>query len=264
MQKHPSDPQVLALRADLARILGALQGTTYDELVAGLTEHGDACFGKPVRPRDVSTEAVCRMAVGAPQEVGGSSTVRLTRAERFAPARRPASRSARTESEDPVRALRLTVDALRPGQGNALQAVLDTLAAQRWRIDEVSGWRSPRGGGGLVELTLSPHRYDVVRPWPWASGRRLLLLVGPEGVRPVGIPERFQFKHDGGTISAVSDLDRDGHYEVWISGTSGECDGEGAKPGIDCSIDVVHMGEIRGDALSWFVRGPGPRVMTAH
>jgi hypothetical protein len=264
MQKHPSDPEVLALRADLARILGSLQGTSYDELVAGLTEHGDACFGKTVRPRDPSTEAVCRTAVGAPQAVRGSSTVRLTRAERFAPARRPASRSARAEPEDLVRALRLIVDALRPGQGDALQAVLDTLAAQRLQIDGVSGWRSPRGGRGLVELRLSPPSYDVARPWwPWL-GDRVLLLVGPEGVRPVGIPGRFGFQYDSGRISAVSDLDRDGHYEVWISGTFGECDGEGARPGIDCSIGVVHMGEIRGDALSWFVRGPGPGATKAR
>jgi hypothetical protein len=256
MQKHPSDPEVLALRADLARILGSLQGTSYDELVAGLTERGDACFGKTVRPRDPSTAAVCRTAVGAPQAVGGASTRRLARAERFAPVRRPAPRSARTEPEDPLRALRSMVDALRPGQGDALQAVLDTLAAQRLQIDGVSGWRSPRGGRGLVELRLSPLSYGVAQPWPWL-GDRVLLLVGPEGVRPVGVPARFQFQYDSGAISAVTDLDRDGHYEVWISGTFGECDGEGAKPGIDCSIGVVHMGEIRGDALSWFVRGPG-------
>ncbi len=261
MQKHPSDPDVLALRADLARILGSLQGTTYDELVAGLTEDGNACFGKAVTPRDPSTEAVCRAAVGAPQAVGRAWGRRLTRTERFTPARRPASRSARAEPEDPVRALRLIVDALRPGQGDALQAVLDTLAAQRLQIEGgVSGWRSPRGGRGLVELRLSRFSDDVARPWwPWL-GDRVLLLVGPEGVRPVGIPSRFQFQYNSGTISAVTDLDRDGHYEVWISGTFGECDGEDAKPGIDCSIGVVHMGEIRGDALSWFARGPGPGV----
>lgn len=156
-----------------------------------------------------------------------------------------------------MRVLRSMVDALHPGQGAALQTVLDALAAQRLRIDAVSAWRSPRGGRGLVELSLSEHSYGFARPWPWVSDR-VLLLVGPEGVRAVGIPARFRFQYDSGTITAVTDRDRDGHYEVWISGTFGECDGEGARPGVDCANRVVHMGEIRGDALSWFVSGPGP------
>ncbi len=70
----------------------------------------------------------------------------------------------------------------------------------------------------------------------------MLLLVEPEGVRPVGVPARFQFKHDSGEIHAVPDFDRDGHHEVWISGSFGECDDDG----IDCANTVVHMGEIPG------------------
>jgi len=43
---------------------------------------------------------------------------------------------------------------------------------------------------------------------------------------------------------------------VWFSGTFGECDGEDSQRGDDCAIETLHMGEIRGDALSYFARTP--------
>ena len=47
--------------------------------------------------------------------------------------------------------------------------------------------------------------------------------------------------------------------EVWVGGIFGECDGEDAQPGRNCSLFRVHLaGEVFGRHLAPYLPGPPP------
>ena len=91
------------------------------------------------------------------------------------------------------------------------------------------------------------------------SGERALLVVTPQAATLAGVSQRFVFKYEAGRIVRVTDVDRDGAPEVWIRGTEGECDDPKARPGVNCAIPTIHMGEIRDDALTFFANSKARR-----
>lgn len=113
-------------------------------------------------------------------------------------------------------------------------------------------WTHPRSESSLLELQTDAYAANPKPSWPYHSLHQLV-VVSPSSVRAAGIPERFRFRSDTGTIYDVSDLDHDGNLEVWLQGDFGGCDGQEPKPE-NCTSSVTHMGEILDNSLTYFSR----------
>lgn len=229
-------------------LIGHLSGHEQDALMTGLTDAGESCFGKQKGQPDWLRQ-LCRTWISEPQNVRiflKHTRVSLAKRYRFSPRALPDPR------DDSPAAMSDWISHLVPGRENELRSIAATLEHAGARAYSATEWRHPKSDRILVELTLSQEKETT---WPFLGGR-VLLLVAPEQVKIVGIPRRFSYQYDDGSITAVSDLDRDGKPEVWFGGSFGECDGEGLRPGIDCAIEAMHLGEIFDDSVSYFSYEP--------
>lgn len=118
-------------------------------------------------------------------------------------------------------------------------------------VQRASGWRAPGGGPGLLELVLWPPR-PASTGGVALQGTHVLLLFEGAALRLIDVPARFSPPQDDGRVAAVTDLDGDGRPELWLSGSTGECDVDKPRPGIDCSVETLQLGEVRGELLSYF------------
>jgi hypothetical protein len=134
-----------------------------------------------------------------------------------------------------------------------MQAIAEEFSDRGKWIQAARKWQHPKLDSSMIEIGIVPAELGSEPDWPFV-GERLLLVIKPQSVTLVGVPGRFGYQYDSGEIANVSDLDQDGNFEVWFKGTFGECDGEGLRPGIDCAIETIQMGEIRGRALSYFTK----------
>jgi hypothetical protein len=146
---------------------------------------------------------------------------------------------------------------------DALEKLLSEVERLRGLPQGAALFQHPQHAKQLLVLSVNfPQVTEstFTNPIPLYLSRENSVLIVLEGSKatPLWVPPRFGYQYDEGEIYAVSDLDRDGNLEVWFKGSHGECDGEDLKPGIDCSIVSIFMGEQFGNALSWFVRGSKP------
>ncbi|MBI5462472.1 MAG: hypothetical protein HY941_09840 [Gammaproteobacteria bacterium] len=257
-----------ALRNGYLALLGRIEsGALRDRLLSGLTENGQGCFDQDGAPAQVWRRAVCTTWIGEPQAVQRTlehSGLTLRDADVF---RQTPLESIPAQGQA-TWLLGLVQDAQGQAAKNmrAIAAELDRrgatiYAATTWNYPGSYPGSRPEHSKSLVELRLNMTEQPSDSPWPF-MGTRILLAIEPHNVTWVGVPQRFGYQYDDGEITHVSDLDADGNLEVWLSGTFGECDGEDLRPGVDCAIETIHMGEIAGDAVSYFADTSRRRGLT--
>lgn len=254
-----ADAQASAARQQLIARLGRIDsGTLQDSVLEGLSANGERCADKQRPPWRA---ALCQTWIGAPQVIGKRSAWwRLggTRAARYTLSPLPPlpkMDDARPDAILGAQAQWLTKQVL-PSSDDAtgpLAALAADLTRQRMAIASAKRWRHPQGRQSVIELQLFTLNPLAASDGAETQEGRILLVIDAGGVQRVRVPTRFNYQYDDGEIVRVSDLDGDGHPEVWFTGTFGECDDEGLKPGIDCAIETIHMGEVYHDALSYFI-----------
>ncbi|MBI5041019.1 MAG: hypothetical protein HZB57_07430 [Gammaproteobacteria bacterium] len=253
-----------ALRNGYLALLGRGEtGSMHDMLLSGLTDNGQACFDGNAVADTGWLHDVCKTWISEPQAVRPAlehSRLRLGDAEAFSEAPLepiPAAVMAQDERAQSEQAQWLgRLGQNRKGDaGQKLQAIAAELSRRGVLVYAATQWNHPDHPTSLIELQISMAEQSSEPVWPF-MGSRLLLVIEPQNIALVGVPQRFNYQYDEGEIAHVSDLDEDGKFEVWFSGTFGECDGEDLQPGVDCAIETLHMGEITGDALSYFANTP--------
>lgn len=266
-----SETDAAAFRLALKPLIEKDTEGLHEHLLYGLTLGGAACFGPEVTGTPADVKALCRQWVSEPQQVTEplpGSGRRVPPADVFATLSLPpwpeAPQDAGAQAvTDAVRARMRRLGAVLSQLGApAAQAedLLQTLERLHRQIGDVQAWRSRDGQHQLLAVELwgeaqADQTLPAPSPWPHGEGR-LLLRLAPGRLQAVGIPSRFDYQYDSGSIERITDIDHDGRPEVWLTGTFGECDGEDLKPGEDCAISTTHMGEIWGDTLSFFAWTP--------
>jgi hypothetical protein len=94
---------------------------------------------------------------------------------------------------------------------------------------------------------------------PFTLRRTILISVTSKESRHIYVPGGYG-QYDDGQIIGITDQDKDGNIEVWISGTWGECDGEDSEPGINCAYTEYYMSEQLGNFLGSFVQELRPQI----
>lgn len=255
--KQGQSEQARQLRnAYLARLDQPDSGAAQDWLLSGLTGQGERCFdAKAVAAQDWLRD-VCSAWISEPQTVQLSlehSRLHLGETEAFvAQPLEPPPAAAATHAAAWLDKLAHAADA---AIGHRLRAIADDLDRRGATVYAATHWSHAGHTNSLIELQLGMADPASESTWPFTASR-MLLLIAPNNVWLAGVPQRFAYQYDEGEITRVSDLDADGNLEVWLSGTFGECDGEDLRPGVDCAVETLHMGEIRGDALSYFANTP--------
>lgn len=256
--QQDNDDEARDTRDRYLALLGHLSGNDQDMLLTGFSAGGSRCFeGNPAPPAWLKD--VCRTWISEPQAARrrlkhSGLTLNRQTAFRATPAR-PLPASVLAQHDGALAEQESWLASLAPDVAADAKDALRQIAAEFSRrqvwIYAARSWRHPRSEKSLIELQTGTTQQETEPAWPF-GGQRYLLVVDPQSVTLAGIPGRFSYQYDEGEITNVSDLDRDGNLEVWLTGTFGECDGDDPQPGIDCAIETVHMGEIRDDALTYF------------
>ena len=257
------DSEARYTRYRFLALLGYLSGHDQDLLLTGLTDGGERCFDEK-STHSGWLDQLCERWISEPQTI--SRAPKSNRSLLNSKAKFRGTKLELSTAELQQQGGNLAVEqekwltALAPADASDTAQKLREISAEfsrrGVRIHAARRWHRPGSNESLIELQISSPETESESPWPFA-GPRLLLLVKLHSVTLVGVPRRFGFQHDEGEIVDVSDLDHDGNLEVWFRGKFGECRSRYAKPGIDCAIEISQMGEIRGDALSYFTRTPG-------
>jgi hypothetical protein len=143
---------------------------------------------------------------------------------------------------------------------DAAQAVVRALQPLQ-RLGEVGVgrlWRHPRHPLAAVEIRLSPSADAPADALAALGAQRHLLLIDRHDAWLLATPGDWG-QYDEGEVAAVTDIDGDRRLEVWVGGTFGECDGEEAQPGRNCSLFRIQLaGEIFGRHLAPYLPSPPP------
>lgn len=259
--KKGEDDEALDARNGYITLLGQMPGETQDMLLSGLTGGGQSCFDNNNIAAVSWLHDLCGKWISEPQTVQYKlqhSQLSLSKGTKFLAVKAgpiPASVVEQRDSKriDQEQWLNGLVQYKAENVGRQMRAIAEEFAHRGIWIQTARKWRHPKLDSSLVEIGIFPADHNPETDWPFA-GERLLLVIKPQSATLVGIPGRFGYQYDSGEIANVSDLDQDGNFEVWFKGTFGECDGEGLRPGVDCAIETIQMGEIRGNALSYFTK----------
>lgn len=262
-------PDARAMLAKLVTLLKDAPGQVHEQVLSGLTNEGADCFEEGLRHAVDELQLICRTWISEPAKVEEPLPhigQPVQPADRFAALSlpdtpedllqpRPASQARRADW------LVARLASLGAPEGRTRALLADAQRAGR-QVTGLRGWRRGDGRQQLVELALTQlepaeGQAPAVAAFPF-GGQRVLMLIGAGQARVVGVAPRFGFQYDEGDIAQVTDIDHDGRPEVWLSGEFGECDGEDPKPGVDCAITELHLGEVWGDTLSHFAWSPSP------
>ncbi len=251
--RQDGDVEAAEVRDGYLGLLGRVAARDHDALLTGLTDGGARCFERRGAKTPGWLRRVCTTWIAEPQ-------VPSARLRHAGPAWRVAKLKPLPAADDRRGAAqaRWMADLVRtsaPEVRRRMREIAADFGTRDIRIHAAGQWVRRGSARSLIEFRLYMKGNTPDAGWPLV-GARLLLDVGPRSITLVGVPARFAFQYDEGSVGRVTDLDRDGRFEVWLSGTFGECDGEDLQPGIDCASEVVHMGEIRGDTLTYFARKP--------
>lgn len=270
-----NEPEAAPLRQRLASEAATDNGLVHERILEGLTIGGEACAADEVAKQPATVQALCREWVSEPPVVPKLDTLPRS-GRKVLPGDRYTALTAAAAPEALVAKGGKELDAWVVKQlgdvglhDTNAYAVLDHLRGTRQRVVHIQPWRLADSGHTLVEMQLDPIPMDSAKPaassaneqgkWPYIGGSRLLLVMTDGDPKIIAEPYRFRSQNEDDAITQVTDIDHDGHPEVWLTGTVGECDDENAKPGVDCAVPVIHMGEAWDNALSFFVMTPAAK-----
>lgn len=267
-------PEARAALVSLIRLLDDAPGQVHEQVLSGLTNDGADCFEEGLRQAVDELQQVCRRWISEPQKVEEPLQHvghPVQPADRFTAMKMPEMPQELLPSQPDGLARRTDwlvaqLASLGAPEGRARALLTDAHRSGQQAI-ALRGWRRGDGQQRLVELemtmldpTESPGPFWPTFPF---GGQRVLMLLGTGQAQAIGVARRLVFQYDEGDISQVTDIDHDGRPEVWLSGDFGECEGEDMKPGIDCALTELHLGEIWGDTLSHFAWTPAPAANSA-
>ncbi|GAB6141687.1 hypothetical protein JCM14076_24160 [Methylosoma difficile] len=242
------------LRTEYLNLLGHQEtGALHELLLANFTDDGKACFDKTTHPQPAWLASLCKTWISEPQNVPLNST-----------------------QAQPIRAVPLSVPPMNANQAHwydawlmQLVAGMDANTQQKMRafseelsrrqglIGNAYGWQLPKLGVSVVELQLTINKPDETVAWPFEGWQtlpyqssRLLLVFDGASFMVVGVPMRLSYE----SVVQITDSDADGHLEVWLVNDFRKCHGDDSdlQREWDCSAKTVEMGEIWGNALTYF------------
>jgi hypothetical protein len=233
-----------------AKLQGGMAEPDRDQLLSELTSNAENCFDKKILNERKELVPMCSDWISEPETIAAKKLskgkFRLGAIDEYR-SKPLAPPNAKTVAE-----WETWIKSLMPLEGrwetSKVLAFAEVMTINKVTANAVKVWRSTQSSLEIVEIELLE---DAERNWPMNRSRALVVFdkVGPT---LVGISSRFAYQYDNGSIFAISDIDRDGNLEIWFKGTDGECDGEDSKPGINCSIESIKMGEIRENAVTYF------------
>lgn len=154
-----------------------------------------------------------------------------------------------------LKALQRRALARHPDAAQAVGRALQPLQ-RLGEVDVGRLWRHPRHPLAAVEIRLAPSSDAPADALAALGALRHLLLIDRHDAWLLPMPGGWG-QYDDGEVAAVTDIDGDRRLEVWAGGTFGECDGEDARPGRNCSLFRIHLaGEVFGRHLAPYLPGP--------
>lgn len=244
-------------------IVSTAPGLERDAVLSFFTNDGQDCFrGASVAPAAWQA-ALCNQWV---HELA-DTPLRLARSQlELSPGRSfhktsfqaPRDATGRLSESSQMNWLATVSRGLSPAARTAVQAQGLALQQRLVTIDIAELWRHPGHSRMLLRLHLRGN-----------EGTDLYLALGPHTAQAFGVPTRFTRSGDRQDLARVSDLDEDGQLELWFADGLDECQGDEGdlRRTLDChALPGLHarMGEVSGDALSYFVNDlprrpmPGP------
>lgn len=222
-------------------------GALRERMLNELTDTGASCFAPHEGGAADWLRKVCTTWISEPQQVPfrlPHSGLTLDRAEQFRMTALPMPPS--PEGQDAAENPHPWLAGLLPGVSAAaaqrLQAFATDLRKANLPVTSAKIWRHPRHDTALLELELQRN-----------EDTHMVLAITPQELTVVEVPARFRGRYN--EIVRVSDLDDDGHLELWWAESFGRCQGDESdlEREIDCTAKTAEMGEAQGDVLSYFV-----------
>ena len=253
--KTATSGELLQHRNQYLSLLGKASGNMHEKLLSEFTDTGNACFGSEAIPE--WQRALCKTWIAEPQTVTITlphHRLSLNDDNQFHAVPLPLDQNTQGKVQaDAEWLIRLTQD-MDAAAKQTMQAFIDILKLRKGSINTATWWSHPRHDKALLELRLYINDSPTQPTWPY-SGSHMLFVFSGKSLSAVGVPYRFTGNNDENLVAYVSDLDGDGNLEVWWSESPHQCRGDSSdlERSIDCGVKKAEMGEIRGDALTYFV-----------
>lgn len=240
-------PEAQHLLERLVNSLGrsAVPGSVREDLLSALTRSGAACFASDESTPSPAINSLCRRWIHEPQHGPVAlphAGLRLTRAEAFL------RKEWQVTDGRPFgdRAWYQSVAAgLDPAVLPTWERLMTSLRAQGRLLRAATRWQRTGHPQVLVFLEFS----NNTSAW---------YVLTPGAAESFQVPARLREGQSGGLPARVSDLDRDGHLELWWAPRFDGCtrSTDDAQRDMECQALEADMGEIDGDTVTYFVLDP--------
>ncbi|KGM39410.1 hypothetical protein JY96_03540 [Aquabacterium sp. NJ1] len=251
--KAGATPQAVELRQQYLNLLARTPSdATRDEILSQFTSNGDDCFNAQGKPALKWQVDLCRAWIHEPQLTPLAlrhSKLTLDKRHQFDKVIRQAPTAGENGAIKPDQ--RAWLGTLTQGMHADAVASMRTYAEALWQqhrlVRQATHWRHPGHSRSLIELDLADN-----------EGTRIDLILTPHGLQELTVPSRLYWPQDRPDIVRVSDLDADGHLELWWSKPFDECHGDSSDlaRNLDCSATSAMsatMGEANRNGVSYFV-----------
>lgn len=257
----PDWPRIKAGTTPLAvelrrQYLNLLQRTpsdaTRDEILSQLTSNGDDCFSAQGKPALNWQAGLCRTWIHEPPFTPLAlqhSKLTLDKRHQFLKQVLQAPKAGENGAIEPDQRAWLgsLTKGLHANAAASMRTYAEALRQQHRLVRQATHWRHPGHSRSLIELELADN-----------DSTRVDLLLTPHGLQELTVPARLYWPRDRQEIVRVSDLDADGHLELWWSKSFDDCLGDSSdlERNLDCSATSAMsatMGEANHNGVTYFV-----------
>jgi len=251
--KAGTTAQAVELRGQYLKLLQRTPSdATRDEILSQLTSNGSDCFSAQGKPALNWQAGLCRTWVHEPQVTPLAlqhSKLTLDKRHQFLKLVNEAPRTGENGVIEPDQ--RAWLGTLTQGMHADAIASMQAYAGSLWQQHRVvrmaTHWRHPGHSRSLIELELADN-----------DSTRVDLILTPHGLQELTVPARLYWPQDRPDIVRVSDLDADGHLELWWSKPFDDCQGDSSdlERNLDCSATgamSATMGEANRNGVTYFV-----------
>lgn len=251
--KAGATPLAVELRGQYLNLLQRTPSdATHDEILSQLTSNGDDCFSAQGKPALNWQADLCRTWIHEPQFTPLAlkhSKLTLDKRHQFLKQVLQAPKAGGNDAVEPDQ--RAWLGSLTHGMHadavTSMQAYAESLWQQHRVVRTATHWRHPGHSRSLIELELADN-----------DGTRVDLILTPHGLQELTVPARLYWPQDRPDIVRVSDLDADGHLELWWSKPFDDCRGDSSdlERNLDCSATSAMsatMGETNRNGITYFV-----------
>ncbi len=251
--KAGATPLAVELRGQYLTLLQRTPSdATRDEILSQLTSNGDDCFSAQGKPTSNWQADLCRTWIHEPPFTPLAlqhSKLTLDKHHQFLKRVLQAPKAGENGAIKPDQ--RAWLGSLTQGMHAdavaSMQAYAEALRRQHRLVRQATHWRHPGHSRSLIELELEDN-----------DSTRVDLILTPHGLQELTVPARLYWPQDRPDIVRVSDLDADGHLELWWSKPFDDCQGDSSDltRNLDCSATSAMsatMGEANRNGVTYFV-----------